>query len=81
MADERRSTVLMQARIPREIADHVASDAMVLGLDGVSDAIREGLRLLHRRAELIALAEEYDDFYGGTPAPVSDATAALFADE
>ena len=81
MTDERRPTVLMQARIPREIADHVASDAMVLGLDGVSDAIREGLRLLHRRAELIALGQEYDDFYGGQPAPVSDATAALFAGE
>ena len=71
----------MQARVPRDIAVHVASDAKVLGLDGASEVIREGLRLVHRRAELVALAEEYDDFYGGTPAPLSDATAALYADE
>jgi hypothetical protein len=71
----------MQARVPRDIADHVAADAAVLGLDGVSEAIREGLRLLHRRAELAALAQDYDDFYGDNPAPVSDVTSALFADE
>ena len=78
---EERVTVLMQARVPREIAAHVAKDAKVLGLDGTSDVIREGLRLVHRRAELVALAQEYDDFYSGAPAPVSDATAALYADE
>jgi hypothetical protein len=71
----------MQARVPRDIAMHVADDARVLGLDGASEVIREGLRLVHRRAELVALAEEYDDFYGGVPAPLSDATAALYADE
>jgi hypothetical protein len=77
---DERSAVLMQARVPREIAAHVADDARVLGLDGVSDVIREGLRLVHRRAELVALAREYDDFYGGAPAPLSDVTAALYAD-
>jgi len=71
----------MQARVPRETAVHVAADAEVLGLDGVSDVIREGLRLVHRRAALVGLAQEYDDFYGGEPAPVSDATAALYAEE
>jgi hypothetical protein len=78
---DERSTVLLQARVPRETAAHVAADAAVLGLDGVSDVIREGLRLVHRRAALMALAQEYDDFYGGEPAPVSDATAALYAEE
>jgi hypothetical protein len=71
----------MQARVPREIAVHVADDARVLGLDGASDVIREGLRLVHRRAELVALAQEYDDFYGGAPAPLSEASAALYVDE
>jgi hypothetical protein len=78
---DERSTVLMQARVPHEMAAHVATDAKVLGLDGVSDVIREGLRLVHRRAELIALAKEYDDFYDGAPAPVSETTSALYPDE
>ena len=73
-------TVLMQARVPRELADHVAEDAKILGLDGVSDVIREGLRLVHRRAKLVALAAEYDDYYGGEPAPLSDFTAALYGE-
>ena len=73
-------TILVQARVPRDMADHVAEDAKVLGLDGVSEVIREGLRLVHRRAELVALAAEYDDFYGGEPAPLSDATAALYSE-
>jgi hypothetical protein len=81
MPDEDRSTVLMQARVPRDVANHVPNDATILGLDGISDVIREGLRLVHRRAELVALAQEYDDFYGGAPAPVSEVTAALYADE
>src|SRR5258706_228063 len=50
MATDDRSTVLVQARVPRPMADHVSHDAKVLGLDGVSDVIREGLRLLRRRA-------------------------------
>jgi hypothetical protein len=76
-----RPTVLVQARVPRETAAHVAADAEILGLEGVSDVIREGLRLVHRRAALVALAQQYDDFYGGEPAPISDATAALYPTE
>jgi len=74
------STVLMQARVPREMADHVAADAKALGLDGVSEVIREGLRLVHRRARLVSLAQEYDDYYGGKPAPLSEFTAALYGE-
>jgi hypothetical protein len=36
---------------------------------------REGLRLLHRRARERAPAQDYDDFYRGATAPVSDVTA------
>jgi hypothetical protein len=72
-------SIILQARVPREQADTVAADIAVLGLDGTSDAVREGLRLLHRRAQAVALAQAYDDFYGG-PAPASDLIAALNQD-
>lgn len=48
----------------------------VLGLDSTSDAVREGLLLLHRRAVQVQLSQSYDDFYGGEPAPLSEITAA-----
>lgn len=48
----------------------------MLGLEGTSDAVREGLALLHRRAHQVALARSYDDVYGGTPASLSEVTAA-----
>ena len=57
----------------------VQADAAQLGLEGTSEALREGLALLHRRAQLSALAQSYDDFYGGEPAPISEVTAALFS--
>ncbi len=74
------STVVLQARVPRDLADDIARDVETLGLDGTSDAIRQGLRLLHRKAQEHAMARSYDDFYKGERAPVSEATAALYAD-
>ena len=56
----------MQARIDagfaRELVEH---DAAVLGLEGPSELVREGLRLLHRRAREMDLAAAYDEFYAG----------------
>jgi hypothetical protein len=56
----------MQARIDvgfaRELVEH---DAAVLGLEGPSELVREGLRLLHRRASEMDLAAAYDEFYAG----------------
>ena len=57
----------------------VQADAAQLGLEGTSEALREGLAFLHRRAQLSALAQSYDDFYGGEPAPISEVTAALYS--
>ena len=57
----------------------VQADAAQFGLEGTSEALREGLALLHRRAQLSALAQSYDDFYGGEPAPISEVTAALYS--
>jgi hypothetical protein len=66
----------MQARVDasfaRELVNH---DAAVLGLDGPSELVREGLRLVHRRAREMDLAAAYDDFYGGRAAPLPDGVA------
>ena len=70
---------MVQARISEAEAAVVQADALQLGLEGTSEAVREGLSLLHRRARLSALAQSYDDFYGGEPAPLSDVTAALYS--
>ncbi|HEY8471586.1 MAG TPA: ribbon-helix-helix protein, CopG family [Natronosporangium sp.] len=66
---------MIQARVPADVARQVDEDAAVLGLPNRSAAVREGLRLLHRRARERALAQDYDDFYRGAPVPLSDVTA------
>ncbi|MGH3446272.1 MAG: hypothetical protein ACRDQA_13870 [Nocardioidaceae bacterium] len=77
--------MILQARVSEEDARQLDADMGALGLDNRSQALREGLRLLHRRARHAALANDYDAFYGvGTEqAPVSDVTAvgAEIADE
>lgn len=55
-------------------------DLEILGLAGTSEAIREALALLHHKAQMVALGLQYDEFYGGEPAPVSDVAAALYRD-
>ncbi len=70
---------MVQARVSEAEAAVVQADAAQLGLEGTSEAVREGLVLLHRRAQLLALAQSYDDFFGGEPAPLSDVTAALYS--
>ena len=66
---------VIQARVPAAIARQADEDAALLGLPNRSAAVREGLRLLHRRARERAVAQDYDDFYHGTAAPPSDLTA------
>jgi Arc/MetJ-type ribon-helix-helix transcriptional regulator len=66
---------VIQARVPTAIARQADEDAALLGLGNRSAAVREGLRLLHRRARERALAQDYDDFYRGATAPLSDVTA------
>ncbi len=74
-------TVVVQARVSEAEAAAAQADAAVLGLEGTSEAVREGLALLHRRAQLTALGKSYDEFYGGEPAPLSDVTAALYGED
>lgn len=71
------TTVVMQARVDRDFArDLVEHDATVLGLDGPSELVREGLRLVHQRAREARMAAAYDEFYGGEPAPLPTGTPA-----
>lgn len=72
---------MVQARVSEAEAAMVQADAALLGLEGTSEAVREGLALLHRRAQLAALGQSYDEYYGGQPAPPSDVTAALYSDD
>jgi hypothetical protein len=71
----------MQARIEaafaRELVEH---DAGVLGLEGPSELVREGLRLLHRRAREMDLAAAYDEFYSGEAAPLPAGVISADAD-
>ena len=68
---------IVQTRMSPEDVERLDEDRSVLGLRTRSDAVREGLRLLHQQARYAALAKEYDDFYGaGVEAPVSDVAAA-----
>ena len=74
-------SVTMQARVDADFArELVEADAPVLGLDGTSALVREGLRLVHKRARELAMAEEYDEFYGETPAPLPEGVAALWGE-
>ena len=69
----------MQARLDAEFArELVETDAQVLGLEGTSALVREGLRLVHKRARELAMAQEYDRFYGGQQAPAPEGVAAIW---
>lgn len=67
---------IVQARLTLEDAAQLDQDRQVLGLATRSEAVREGLRLLHKTARYAALAKDYDDFYGaGAQAPVGAVAA------
>jgi hypothetical protein len=78
--DDSRSVVL-QARVDSGFAEELLErDAVILGLDGASAVVREGLRLVHRRALEQALIDSYDTFYGGERAPLPAGAAAAGTD-
>jgi len=73
LAPAAAGTVTMQARVDVSFASELLEiDAPVLGLAGPSAVVREGLRLVHKRARELAVAAEYDNFYSGQPAPLPD---------
>lgn len=75
------STEVAQVRLrPDEMADlrHVME---TLRLGSLSDALREGLRLLSREATEVAAAEEIRAFYKGRPAPTPAGVLPISAEE
>ncbi|WP_282703152.1 hypothetical protein [Streptomyces sp. CC219B] len=77
------ATSVAQVRLrPDELAD-LQQVMQTLKLHSLSDALREGLRLLSREATEVAAAREIRDFYRGdqapTPAGVLPATAEELA--
>lgn len=70
-ARAKTSSVILQARVDGNFAEELlAHDAVVLGLDGPSEVVREGLKLVHRQAQEQSLIDSYDAFYQGLRAPL-----------
>lgn len=69
-----------QTRLSREAALTHEADLEFLGIDR-SEALRRGLRLLHRDAVEARMAADVEEFYGGSRAPLSVVTAAAYAME
>jgi len=66
-----------QTRLPREAAAAYENDLKILGIDR-SEALRRGLKLLHREALETRMAREVEEFYRGDRAPLSEVTAAAY---
>lgn len=66
-----------QTRLSREAAAAYEHDLETLGIDR-SEALRRGLRLLHREALEMRMARDVEDFYAGERAPLSEVSAALY---
>lgn len=68
---------IWQTRLsPAAAATHEA-DLEILGIDR-SEALRRGLRLLHREALEAQMAGDVEAFYAGARAPLSEVTAAIY---
>lgn len=76
-AEKDPSSLVWQVRLPRDLARTMEEDIQALGLDR-SEALRRGLRLLHREALETRMAADIDAFHGGRRAPLSEATAAMY---
>ncbi|WP_262007438.1 hypothetical protein [Streptomyces sp. FIT100] len=75
------STEVAQVRLrPDEMAD-LRLVMQSLNLPSVSDALREGLRLLSREAAEVAASEEIRAFYQGVPAPTPAGVLPATAEE
>ncbi|GAA0539629.1 hypothetical protein GCM10010390_47010 [Streptomyces mordarskii] len=76
-----RSTEVAQVRLrPDEMAD-LRLVMQSLNLPSISDALREGLRLLSREAAEVAASEEIRTFYQGAPAPTPAGVLPATAEE
>lgn len=73
------SGVIWQTRLSRDAATSYEEDLLALGIDR-SEALRRGLRLLHREAVEARMSSDVEAFYGDARAPLSEVTAALYSD-
>jgi hypothetical protein len=64
---------VVQLRLRGEESAWLAYSMRALGLDSTSEALREGLRLLHREAVEVEAAHHIQAFYQDEPAPLPDA--------
>ncbi|WP_327729206.1 hypothetical protein OG250_24790 [Streptomyces sp. NBC_00487] len=75
------ATSVAQVRLrPDELAD-LQQVMQTLKLHSLSDALREGLRLLSREATEVAASQEIRDFYQGAQAPTPSGVLPATADE
>ncbi|MBN0046992.1 hypothetical protein JS756_23315 [Streptomyces actuosus] len=75
------TTSVAQVRLrPDELAD-LQRVMQTLKLHSLSDALREGLRLLSREATEVAAAQEIRDFYKGGQAPTPEGVLPSTEDE
>ncbi|MDX3587247.1 hypothetical protein [Streptomyces europaeiscabiei] len=75
------ATSVAQVRLrPDELAD-LQRVMQTLNLHSLSDALREGLRLLSREATEVAASQEIRDFYQGAQAPTPAGVLPATADE
>lgn len=68
-----------QTRLSQAAAATYEADLEILGIDR-SEALRRGLRLLHREALETQMATDLENYYGGARAPLSEVTAAIHGD-
>lgn len=71
------SGTVWQTRLSRAAAETYEQDLETLGLDR-SEALRQGLRLLHREALEQRMVQDLEQFYDGQRAPLSAVTEAQY---
>ena len=75
------ATSVAQVRLRPDELEDLRQVMQTLKLHSLSDALREGLRLLSREAAEVAAAREIRDFYRGAQAPTPAGVLPATADE
>jgi hypothetical protein len=70
-----------QVRLQADELSELRDAMRLLSLTTMSEALREGIRLLTREAREVTAAEEIRRFYGGKPAPLPDGVAPATEEE
>ncbi len=70
-----------QVRLQAEELSELRDAMRLLDLTSMSQALREGIRLLTREAREVAAAEEIRRFYGGKPAPLPEGVTSATDEE